>query len=101
MTLFSDFISQVCTEITNNKNKPDGIYQYAVTLPPPLADALPPSALTGWLNGQTCWPQFYWQHRDGTETAAVCGEVCRFTHISRAQALLDTLPAQSQIRIWD
>ena len=100
MTLFSDFISQVCTEITNNKNKPDGIYQYAVTLPPPLADALSPSALTGWLNAQTCWPQFYWQHRDGTETVAVCGEVCRFTHISEAQALLDTLPAQSQIRIW-
>lgn len=30
----------------------------------------------------------------------MCGEVCRFTHISDAQALLDTLPAQSQIRIW-
>ncbi|MEZ2634616.1 isochorismate synthase [Morganella morganii] len=100
MTLFSDFISQVCTEITHNKNKPDGIYQYAVTLPLSLADALPQSALTGWLSAQTCRPQFYWQHRDGTETAAVCGEVCRFTHISDAQALLDTLPADSQIRIW-
>lgn len=100
MTLFSDFISQVCLEITRNKNKPDGLYQYAVTLPPSLAAVLPLSARTGWLNAQTCWPQFYWQHRDGTETAAVCGEVCHFTHISDAQVLLDTLPAQSQIRIW-
>ena len=100
MTLFSDFISQVCLEITRNKNKPDGLYQYTVTLPPSLAAVLPPSARTGWLNAQTCWPQFYWQHRDGTETAAVCGEVCHFTHISDAQVLLDTLPAQSQIRIW-
>ncbi|GAA0329192.1 isochorismate synthase [Morganella psychrotolerans] len=100
MILFSDFISQVCAEITHNKNETNGIYQYAVTLPPSLQAALPVTDWPGWLNGQICYPQFYWQHRDGTDIAAVCGELCRFTHINEAQAVLDTLPEQSNIRIW-
>ncbi|MFS2224708.1 isochorismate synthase MenF [Pantoea sp. B65] len=51
-----------------------------------------------WLNAQHCWPQLWWQHRNGRESVAACGEVRHFCDIQQAQAAVNQLPADW--RIW-
>lgn len=61
----------------------------------PLNDAFDPLA---WLNGQTVWPQFYWQQRSGKDEIAALGAVRRFASLARADAFLATL-AHDDIRV--
>ncbi|MBP2167629.1 menaquinone-specific isochorismate synthase [Erwinia toletana] len=51
-----------------------------------------------WLNAQQCWPQLWWQHRNGKESVAACGEVQHFSDIQQAQRAANRLPADW--RIW-
>lgn len=53
----------------------------------------------GWLTGQTLYPQFYWQHRDGNEEIAALGEVKRFLTFEEAQAFCQ-YEAMPSVRIW-
>lgn len=51
-----------------------------------------------WLQAQRCWPQLWWQHRNGKETVAVCGALRHYRTIRQAQAAAEQLPADW--RIW-
>ncbi|MBA0167600.1 isochorismate synthase MenF [Pectobacterium sp. CFBP8739] len=62
-----------------------------------LSDA---SELLPWLATQPVYPQFYWQHRQDREEAAVCGNVCGFHHIQDAEAFLVQQQCDPNVRIW-
>nr|WP_240348510.1 isochorismate synthase MenF [Pectobacterium brasiliense] len=62
-----------------------------------LSDA---SELLPWLATQPVYPQFYWQHRQDREEAAVCGNVCGFHHIQDAEAFLVQQQCDPDVRIW-
>ncbi len=51
-----------------------------------------------WLQAQQCWPQLWWQHRNGRESVAACGEVRHFSTLHQAQQASEQLPADW--RIW-
>lgn len=59
-----------------------------------------PAELLPWLATQPAYPQFYWQHRQGNEEAAVCGRVCGFHHIQQAEAFLAQHHCDPDVRIW-
>ncbi|ATA24865.1 isochorismate synthase [Brenneria goodwinii] len=56
--------------------------------------------LLPWLATQPVYPQFYWQHRQDNEEAAVCGRVCGFHHIQDAEAFLTRQKCARNVRIW-
>lgn len=51
-----------------------------------------------WLQAQPCWPQLWWQQRNGRETIAACGALHDYHDLQQAQAASDQLPADW--RIW-
>ncbi|WP_413112016.1 isochorismate synthase [Thaumasiovibrio sp. DFM-14] len=51
--------------------------------------------LIDWLDGQTLYPKFYWQHRDGREEVVALGQVATFTDAAVAEETL----TEGQ-RIW-
>lgn len=53
----------------------------------PLNDAFDSLA---WLGGQTIWPQFYWQQRNGHEELAALGTVQTFSSLALANDFLAT-----------
>ncbi|WP_210416975.1 isochorismate synthase MenF [Brenneria corticis] len=59
-----------------------------------------PAELLPWLAAQPAYPQFYWQHRQESEEAAVCGRVCGFHHIQDAEAFLARQGGERDVRIW-
>ncbi|WP_409306425.1 isochorismate synthase MenF [Pectobacterium sp. B1J-3] len=59
-----------------------------------------PSELLSWLATQPAYPQFYWQHRQENEEAAVCGQVCGFHHIQEAERFLLQHNCDRHVRIW-
>ncbi|PWC21346.1 isochorismate synthase MenF [Brenneria roseae subsp. roseae] len=59
-----------------------------------------PSGLLPWLATQPAYPQFYWQHRQDDEEAAVCGLVCGFHHAQEAEDFLLQHGCDSHVRIW-
>ncbi|POT59793.1 isochorismate synthase MenF [Citrobacter amalonaticus] len=66
-------------------------------VPFPLNDAF--DALS-WLASQPCYPQFYWQQRNGDEEAAVLGAVKTFSSLEQAQQFLRQHEQQPDLRIW-
>lgn len=62
-----------------------------------LADSQDPLC---WLNSQTCWPQFYWQHRDGHEEYAVLYALRTFTSLAEGQSFLSRFPEYPELRLW-
>ena len=63
----------------------------------PLKDAFDPLA---WLGEQQCYPQFYWQQRNGDEEAAVLGAVAAFSSLESAQQFLRQHDNHPDLRIW-
>ncbi|PWW09603.1 isochorismate synthase MenF [Mangrovibacter plantisponsor] len=53
-----------------------------------------------WLNSQACWPQFYWQHRDGHEEYAVLCALRTFTSLAEGQRFLSCFPEYPELRLW-
>ncbi|WJV55112.1 isochorismate synthase MenF [Prodigiosinella aquatilis] len=53
-----------------------------------------------WLASQPLYPQFYWQHRQDDEDAAVCGQACNFNNIGEAETFLQQHTADNRVRIW-
>ncbi|MRS90973.1 isochorismate synthase MenF [Enterobacteriaceae bacterium RIT714] len=62
----------------------------------PLNDAFDPLA---WLGSQICFPQFYWQQRNGDEELAALGAVEQFASLSAAQHFLTAHTATDDTRI--
>lgn len=54
----------------------------------------------GWLTGQTAYPQFYWQHRDGKEEVAALGQVKTFSCFGDAECFCQQQTDAPAIRIW-
>nr|WP_113864715.1 isochorismate synthase MenF [Brenneria salicis]NMN92291.1 isochorismate synthase [Brenneria salicis ATCC 15712 = DSM 30166]RLM32392.1 isochorismate synthase [Brenneria salicis ATCC 15712 = DSM 30166] len=59
-----------------------------------------PSDLLSWLATQPAYPQFYWRHRQDSEEAAVCGQVCGFHHIQEAEDFLVRHGGDHPVRVW-
>ncbi|MFH5067316.1 isochorismate synthase MenF [Enterobacter cloacae complex sp. 2024EL-00215] len=62
----------------------------------PLNDAFDPLA---WLGVQSCYPQFYWQQRNGDEELAALGAVTHFSFLASASRFLHTHNAAHDTRI--
>lgn len=62
----------------------------------PLNDAFDPLA---WLGAQLCYPQFYWQQRNGDEELAALGSLKPFSSLTAAQRFLRAHPACDDTRI--
>ncbi|KAA9000008.1 isochorismate synthase MenF [Affinibrenneria salicis] len=58
------------------------------------------ASLLPWLAAQPVWPQFYWQHRDESEEAAVCGRLLGFSHMADARTFLQHKAVADSVRIW-
>lgn len=57
-------------------------------------------SLLSWLATQPVYPQFYWQHRQEPEEAAVCGVVRGFRHINDAERFFQHYHSAPDVRIW-
>ncbi|RAU37518.1 isochorismate synthase MenF [Enterobacter sp. RIT418] len=62
----------------------------------PLNDAFDPLA---WLGSQACYPQFYWQQRNGDEELAGLGAVAHFSSLADASRFLHSHDAPDSTRI--
>ena len=62
----------------------------------PLNDAFDPLA---WLGVQVCYPQFYWQQRNGDEELSALGAVIHFSSLASASRFLHNHPQQADTRI--
>ena len=62
----------------------------------PLNDAFDPLA---WLGVQVCYPQFYWQQRNGDEELSALGAVIHFPSLASASQFLHNHPQQADTRI--
>ncbi|MGT8858444.1 isochorismate synthase MenF [Enterobacter sp. 186315] len=62
----------------------------------PLNDAFDPLA---WLGSQVCYPQFYWQQRNGDEELAALGAVVHFSTAGAATRFLNAQDAPVSTRI--
>lgn len=71
-----------------------GLHHFDVSFP--LNDAFDPLA---WLGSQACYPQFYWQQRNGDEELAGLGAVAHFGSLSDASRFLHSHDAPDSTRI--
>lgn len=78
-----------------------GSRQLVVSLALDVAAALESGpSLLPWLATQPVYPQFYWQHRQAPEEAAVCGVVRGFHHIHDAEGFFLRYSSAPDVRIW-
>ncbi|QHP79605.1 isochorismate synthase MenF [Pectobacterium odoriferum] len=95
MKQLSDLLRHLQQDLREPQPERAGFRQITRSLA--LSDA---SELLPWLAIQPVYPQFYWQHRQDREEAAVCGNVCGFRHIQDAEAFLAQQQCNSDVRIW-
>ncbi|RJL52105.1 isochorismate synthase MenF [Pectobacterium carotovorum] len=95
MKQLSDLLRHLQQDLREPQPKRAGFRQITCSLT--LSDA---SELLPWLATQPVYPQFYWQHRQDREEAAVCGNVCGFRHIQDAEAFLVQQQCDPDVRIW-
>ncbi|NPE50016.1 isochorismate synthase MenF [Dickeya dadantii] len=92
---FSDLLRQMHQAL--NEPLPEQAGFHAVTLTMSLQDGSP---LLAWLASQPVYPQFYWQHRQDDEEAAVCGQVRVFGDIAHAEDFLQRHDVDDSVRLW-
>ncbi|MGI8487851.1 isochorismate synthase MenF [Pectobacterium sp. S5] len=95
MKQLSDLLRHLQQDLREPQPERAGFRQITRSLT--LSDA---SELLPWLATQPVYPQFYWQHRQDREEAAVCGNVCGFRHIQDAEAFLVQQQCDPDVRIW-
>ncbi|WP_370463321.1 isochorismate synthase MenF [Pectobacterium sp. CFBP8739] len=95
MKQLSDLLRHLQQDLREPQPERAGFRQITRSLT--LSDA---SELLPWLATQPVYPQFYWQHRQDREEAAVCGNVCGFHHIQDAEAFLVQQQCDPNVRIW-
>lgn len=82
------------TQLTQALPAAPGIRHFDVSFP--LNDAFDPLA---WLGAQQCYPQFYWQQRNGDEELAALGAVTHFSSLAIASQFLREQNAAGDTRI--
>ncbi|MEM0672994.1 isochorismate synthase MenF [Dickeya oryzae] len=92
---FSDLLRQMHQAL--NEPLPEQAGFHAITLTMSLQDS---SQLLAWLASQPVYPQFYWQHRQDDEEAAVCGQARVFEDIAHAEAFLQRHDVDDSVRLW-
>ncbi|MGM3174929.1 isochorismate synthase MenF [Dickeya lacustris] len=90
---FSDLLHQMHQALSEPLPVRTGFYAITLTFPD-SGELLP------WLAAQSVYPQFYWQHRQDDEEAAVCGQVRAFDDITQANAFLQRHDVDDSVRIW-
>ncbi|MFW7251439.1 isochorismate synthase MenF [Enterobacter sp. BNK-34] len=76
-------LEQLRTQLSQALPAAPGIRHFDVSFP--LNDAFDPLA---WLGEQQCYPQFYWQQRNGDEELAALGAVIPFSSLALASQFL-------------
>lgn len=87
-------LEQLRTQLTQALPPAPGLRHFDVTFP--LNDAFDPLA---WLGAQQCYPQFYWQQRNGDEELAALGAVAHFSSLALASQFLRDQRAPGDTRI--
>lgn len=87
-------LEQLRTQLTQALPAAPGLRHFDVTFP--LNDAFDPLA---WLGAQQCYPQFYWQQRNGDEELAALGAVAHFSSLALACQFLRDQNAPDDTRI--
>ncbi|MCX8288958.1 isochorismate synthase MenF [Enterobacter pseudoroggenkampii] len=87
-------LEQLRTQLSQALPAAPGIRHFDVSFP--LNDAFDPLA---WLGEQQCYPQFYWQQRNGDEELAALGAVIPFSSLALASQFLREQNAAGDTRI--
>lgn len=87
-------LEQLRTQLSQALPATPGIRHFDVSFP--LNDAFDPLA---WLGAQQCYPQFYWQQRNGDEELAALGAVITFSSLALATQFLREQNAAGDTRI--
>ncbi|MGL4201260.1 MAG: isochorismate synthase MenF, partial [Enterobacter roggenkampii] len=87
-------LEQLRTQLSQALPATPGIRHFDVSFP--LNDAFDPLA---WLGAQQCYPQFYWQQRNGDEELAALGAVIPFSSLALATQFLREQNAAGDTRI--
>lgn len=87
-------LEQLRTQLSQALPAAPGIRHFDVSFP--LNDAFDPLA---WLGEQQCYPQFYWQQRNGDEELAALGAVTQFPSLVLASQFLREQNAAGDTRI--
>lgn len=95
MKQISAIIEQLDTTLAGEWPDAAGIRQFSYSL-----QKQPDTGLLEWLSAQPCYPKFYWQHCDGNEEAAVCGDAYSFCDTARAQAFIREHQDEPDLHIW-
>jgi menaquinone-specific isochorismate synthase len=88
-------LQQISELLTQDIPDSAGYRQFSIELDQP-GDASPVT----WLAAQTCYPQFYWQDRDGQQEVAVCGDAYAFSTLLAAQTFIHEYAEFPDISIW-
>ncbi|WJW93480.1 isochorismate synthase MenF [Enterobacter pseudoroggenkampii] len=87
-------LEQLRTQLSQALPAAPGIRHFDVSFP--LNDSFDPLA---WLGEQQCYPQFYWQQRNGDEELAALGAVTQFPSLALASQFLREQNAAGDTRI--
>lgn len=87
-------LERLRTQLSQALPAAPGIRHFDVSFP--LNDAFDPLA---WLGEQQCYPQFYWQQRNGDEELAALGAVIPFSSLALATQFLREQNAAGDTRI--
>lgn len=87
-------LEQLRSQLSQALPAAPGIRHFDVSFP--LNDAFDPLA---WLGEQQCYPQFYWQQRNGDEELAALGAVTQFSSLALASQFLRAQNAAGDTRI--
>ena len=87
-------LEQLRTQLSQALPAAPGIRHFDVSFP--LNDAFDPLA---WLGEQQCYPQFYWQQRNGDEELAALGAVITFSSLALATQFLREQNAAQDTRV--
>jgi menaquinone-specific isochorismate synthase len=90
----STALEHLRSQLTQALPTAPGLHHFDVSFP--LNDAFDPLA---WLGVQHCYPQFYWQQRNGDEELAALGAVAHFSSLACASQFLQAHDAARDTRI--
>lgn len=94
MHSISTALAGLCDQLAHDFPDAPGLHHLHVSFA--LNDAFDPLA---WLNAQQCFPQFYWQQRNGDEEYAALGATRRFSSLSAARQFLQGYPQCPDLRV--
>ena len=94
MHSISTALAGLCHQLAADFPDAPGLHHLDVSFA--LNDAFDPLA---WLNAQPCFPQFYWQQRNGDEEYAALGATQHFSSLSTARHFLQRYPQYPDLRV--